>query len=207
MFLFNVETERRKDEGKRFFPFDKHREGNWSLEHIHAQHSENLKNNKLVNKWLTDHLRTLESGQLSGWESLGRELRSFKEDLEANPEAANVRERFKEIQAKTIEFFTHKEGREGKEEYRDCIANLALLDSAQNAALSNYVFDVKRDIIISYDREGRYIPFCTKMVFFKYYSPASASLHYWGEEDRKDYLNAINDIISPYYSDDSNNEL
>lgn len=206
LFLFNVETERRKDEGKRFFPFDKHREGNWSLEHIHAQHSENLKNNKLVNKWLTDHLHTLESGLLSGWESLGNEIRSFKEDLDANPETANVRERFKDIQAKTIEFFTRKEGREGKEEYRDCIANLALLDSAQNAALSNYVFDVKRDIIISYDKEGRYIPFCTKMVFFKYYSPASASLHYWGEEDRKAYLNAINDVISPYYFDDNKSE-
>ena len=206
LFLFNVETERRKDEGKRFFPFDKHREGNWSLEHIHAQHSENLKNNKLVYTWLTDHLRTLESSHLSGWESLGNELRSFKEDLEANPEAGHVRERFKDIHAKTIEFFTRKEGREGKEEYRDSIANLALLDSAQNAALSNYVFDVKRDIIISYDQDGRYIPFCTKMVFFKYYSPASASLHYWGEEDRNAYLNAINDVISPYYSNNNKSE-
>lgn len=207
LFLFNVETERHMDEGKRFFPFDKHREGNWSLEHIHAQHSENLKNNKHVYTWLIDHLQTLESSQLSGWESLGNELRSFKEDLEANPEAPHVRERFKNIQAKTIEFFTRKEGREGKEEYRDCISNLALLDSAQNAALSNYVFDVKRDIIISYDRDGRYIPFCTKMVFFKYYSPASASLHYWGEEDRKYYLDAIDEIISPYYSADIKSDL
>ncbi|MDE7089643.1 MAG: HNH endonuclease family protein, partial [Prevotella sp.] len=200
LFLFNVETERRKDEGKRYFPFDKHREGNWSLEHIHAQRSESLKNNKYVYTWLREHLRTLELGQLEGWESLGEELRSFKEDLEQNPESGHVRERFKEIQDKTIEFFTRKEGREGKEEYRDSIANLALLDSAQNTALSNYVFDVKRDIIRSYDREGKYIPFCTKMVFFKYYSPASASLHYWGEEDRKAYLDAIDEVISSFYT-------
>lgn len=199
LFLFNVETERLKDDKKRFFPFDKHREGKWSLEHIHAQQSENLKNNKLVLRWVTDHLRILEIRQSENWETIGKELAAFKEDLEKNPESPRVRDRFKEIQARTVEFFSRKDGKEGQEEYRDSIANLALLDSSQNAALSNYVFDVKRDIIISYDREGRYIPFCTKMVFFKYYSPASATLHYWGEDDRKAYLDSLDEIISPYY--------
>lgn len=207
LFLFNVETERLKDEGKRRFPFDKHRQSQWSLEHIHAQHSEMLKSNKLVLTWLTDHLRTLEASQLDGWETLGDELRTFKEDLEQNIEAAHVGDRFKAAQSHAIEFFTQKDGEAGLDEYRDSIANLALLDRGQNAALSNYVFDVKRDIIIDYDREGRYIPFCTKMVFFKYYSPASASLHYWGEEDREAYLNAIDEIISPYYIEDGNDDL
>ena len=209
LFLFNVETERRNDEKKRRFPFDKHRENNWSLEHIHAQKSENLKNNKLVYEWLVAHLRILEQGQLEGWESLADELRDFKENLERNPEMANVRDRFSDVQAKTIAFFTGKDGDDGMDDYRDCISNMALLDSSQNAALSNYVFDVKRDIIKDYDRNGRYIPFCTKMVFFKYYSPASASLHYWGEEDRKAYLDAIDDVISTYYSsaDNGNDDL
>lgn len=206
LFLFNVETERSKDEKKRFFPFDKHRDGNWSLEHIHAQRSESLRNNTQVLTWLKDHLRIVETGQLEGWENLAEELRAFKEKLERNPEMSNVRERFKDIQDKTIEFFTRKEGSDGREEYRDCLANLALLDCAQNATLSNYVFDVKRDLIIAYDRDGKYIPFCTKMVFFKYYSPASASLHFWGEEDRKAYLDAIDKIISPYYSPTVNTE-
>lgn len=209
LFLFNVETERRNDEKKRRFPFDKHRENNWSLEHIHAQKSENLKNNKLVYEWLVAHLRILEQGQLEGWESLADELRDFKENLERNPEMANVRDRFSDVQAKTIAFFTGKDGDDGMDDYRDCISNMALLDSSQNAALSNYVFDVKRDIIKDYDRNGRYIPFCTKMVFFKYYSPASASLHYWGEEDREAYLDAIDDVISTYYSsaDNGNDDL
>lgn len=209
LFLFNVETERRNDEKKRRFPFDKHRESNWSLEHIHAQKSENLKNNKLVYEWLVAHLRILEQGQLEGWESLADELRDFKENLERNPEMANVRDRFSDVQAKTIAFFTGKDGDDGMDDYRDCISNMALLDSSQNAALSNYVFDVKRDIIKDYDRDGRYIPFCTKMVFFKYYSPASASLHYWGEEDRNAYLDAIDDVISTYYlsADNGNDDL
>lgn len=199
LFLFNVETERRKDEQKRFFPFDKHREGHWSLEHIHAQHSDRLKNNQQVLLWLKDHLRILQMGHFDGWEALGEELGAFADELTRNPELAHVRERFSKAQDKTIEFFTKKDGLDSKSEYSDSIANLALLDSGQNSALSNYVFEVKREMIKSYDKEGRYIPFCTKMVFFKYYSPSSASLHYWGEEDRAAYLNAIDEIISPYY--------
>lgn len=206
LFLFNVETERSKDEKKRRFPFDKHREGHWSLEHIHARQSQSLRNNSQVLTWLTDHLRIVEKGELPGWKSLSEELRAFKEELERNPEMSRVRERFQDMQEKTIEFFTRKEGTEGREEYRDCLANLALLDCGQNAALSNYVFDVKRDIIIGYDRDGRYIPFCTKMVFFKYYSPAGASLHFWGEEDRTAYLDAIDEVISKYYTKSSNTE-
>ncbi|MDE5585546.1 MAG: DUF262 domain-containing protein, partial [Muribaculaceae bacterium] len=46
LILFNVETERLMDERKRRFPFDKHKASNWSLEHIHAQNAESLKNNK-----------------------------------------------------------------------------------------------------------------------------------------------------------------
>ena len=163
----------------------------------------------MVYEWLVAHLRILEQGQLEGWESLADELRDFKEKLERNPEMANVRDRFSDVQTKTIAFFTGKDGDDGMDDYRDCISNMALLDSSQNAALSNYVFDVKRDIIKDYDRNGRYIPFCTKMVFFKYYSPASASLHYWGEEDREAYLDAIDDVISTYYSsaDNGNDDL
>lgn len=128
LFLFNIETERQKDEKKRFFPFDKHREGSWSLEHIHAQRSEMLKNNEHVRLWLEAHLSTLEKNPLEGCDSLCAEIRSFKEELERNPEMGHVRERFKDVQDKTIEVYTQKEGSDGKAEYKDSIANLALLD-------------------------------------------------------------------------------
>ena len=45
--LFNVETERLMDDGKRRFPFDKHKDSIWSLEHIHAQNAESLKRIKI----------------------------------------------------------------------------------------------------------------------------------------------------------------
>ena len=42
------------------------------------------------------------------------------------------------------------------------IANLALLDSGDNSALSNSVFAVKRSEILARDRRGSYIPVCTR---------------------------------------------
>lgn len=43
------------------------------------------------------------------------------------------------------------------------------------------------------------IPFCTKMVFLKYYtSSAENQLHFWGQADRIAYIKAINDVLSDY---------
>ncbi len=200
LLLFNVETERLLDSGKRRFPFDKHKDGSWSLEHIHAQHSEGLSTNDKILTWLTDHARILKYSGLPGGPELALTLQSFIDEFADGREPKNVRARFEEVQKGVVEFFTQKNSHEAEEEYRHNIANMALLDVGQNAALSNYVFDAKRDIIMAYDREGRYIPVCTKMVFFKYCSPASASLHFWGENDRKAYVELIDSYLKPYYT-------
>lgn len=200
--LFNVETERLMDEGKRRFPFDKHKEGNWSLEHIHAQHSEGLATNQKILTWLKDHAKVLKNHLLKEDSQLLDDLEGFIGDIETalnnNRDPKNVRTRFEDIQKRIIKVFTN-DSDNSWEEYRDDISNLALIDGGQNAALSNYVFDAKRDIIIEYDKKGRYIPMCTKMVFFKYYTSGDSNLHFWGESDRKAYVESIDRIISPYY--------
>lgn len=87
----------------------------------------------------------------------------------------------------------------GSVEYEHSIANLTLLNSSQNTALSNSTFDVKRNKIVKFDKEGKFIPFCTKMVFLKYYTPSNENqLHFWGEPDRKAYITAINDLLRDY---------
>ena len=45
------------------------------------------------------------------------------------------------------------------------------------------------------DKNGDYIPVCTRNVFLKYYSNSDTKLHFWSVEDRKSYINAINDIL------------
>ena len=126
--------------------------------------------------------------------------------LHSDKDPGNVRERFNEIQKEVIIIFSPKEDVIKENGYSHELANMALLDVSQNAALSNSVFEVKRHRVINYDKEGRYIPICTKNVFFKYYTQNSPSLFFWGEADRRDYVEALNVKISPYYKQDNNDD-
>ena len=205
--LFNVETERLMDDGKRRFPFDKHKDSIWSLEHIHAQNAESLKKNKDILTWLESHIALLKSSESSIFEvnnELIEKMEILIEQLHSDKDPGNVRERFNEIQKEVIIIFTSKEDVVKENSYSHGLANMALLDVSQNAALSNSVFDVKRHRVINYDKEGRYIPICTKHVFFKYYTQEGPSLFFWGETDRRDYAEALNEKISPYYKQDNN---
>ena len=205
--LFNVETERLMDEGKRRFPFDRHKDSIWSLEHIHAQNAESLKKNKDILAWLESHIAILKSSEGSIFEvnnELIEKMEILIAQLHSDKDPGNVRERFNEIQKEVIAIFTPEEDDVKENSYSHGLANMALLDVSQNAALSNSVFDVKRHRVINYDKEGRYIPICTKHVFFKYYTQESPSLFFWGETDRRDYVEALNEKISPYYKQDNN---
>ncbi len=200
--LFNVETERIMDEGKRRFPFDKHKESFWSLEHIHAQNAEILTKNQDICSWLESHIAILKTGDNKVFEAdpeLIETMEVLIEQLKGTKDPGHVRERFKAIQEKVFELFTASDS-VNEPTYIHSIANMALLDTGQNAALSNSVFDVKRHCIIDYDKEGRYIPICTKHVFFKYYTQENPSLFFWGEADRREYTNAVAEIISRYFS-------
>ena len=75
------------------------------------------------------------------------------------------------------------------------LSNMTLLTVEENAALSNSTFDVKRKKIIEMDKNGEYIPICTKNIFMKYYSSSDTKLHFWSEADRIGYINAINNTL------------
>ena len=83
------------------------------------------------------------------------------------------------------------------------LSNMALLGGIENTKLSNSVFEVKRKKILQMDASGSYIPLCTKNVFLKYHNVneenfAIQQLYFWGENDRKNYLAHINDVLSEY---------
>lgn len=196
LLLFNVESVRTVDNGKQWFPFDKHKESYWSLEHIHAQQSKGLDTNDKIKLWLKDHIPSLTSLGTDREETakLIEKMEGLIADIDINPKKAQVRERFEDIQNSVSTLLSPPGG-----EYIHSLGNLALLDCGDNAALSNYAFDAKRRIVIDWDKNGKYIPFCTKMAFFKYYTPAGEQqLHYWGANDRMAYLKAINEKLADY---------
>ena len=77
---------------------------------------------------------------------------------------------------------------------------MTLLSGTMNTSIGNSVFEVKRQLIMKKDAEGEYIPYCTRLVFLKYYNKDKEDFSvqqsfYWSEEDRKNYLDAIEKIL------------
>ena len=88
------------------------------------------------------------------------------------------------------------------EDFDNSIANLALLKCEDNSALSNSVFDVKRNEIIAMDMSGAFIPFCTKMAFLKYYTKSEKNqIHFWSANDRRAYIEAINNVLGNFLAE------
>jgi len=81
----------------------------------------------------------------------------------------------------------------------DNIANLALLDSATNRSYKNAPFPIKRNRIIENDKNGIFVPICTKNLFLKYYSRKIIDIMYWKNTDAEDYLSAIRQTLSKYF--------
>lgn len=196
LLLFNVESVRQNGEHTQWFPFEKFKINkgsnvSWSLEHIHAQQSEGLRTQALWKEWLKLHLTSVEAA-CDDSEELIAEMQSAIDNEKLD------RAEFDILQQKVLDKLSAK----GGADHLHSISNLALLNTADNAALNNSTFDVKRNAIIEMDKKGQYIPFCTKMVFLKYYSPSKGNqLHFWGQKDRIAYVKEINRVLEHYLAE------
>jgi len=86
---------------------------------------------------------------------------------------------------------------------------MALLSQPDNSVLNNSAFEVKRRQIIKLDKEGSFIPICTKRVFQGYYSDAGSlePKYIWSPQDQETYLKEMLSTLSNYihYGSDSSN--
>lgn len=187
LLLMNVETVRRIKDSTERYPFRAHgRAGRWSLEHIHAQQADTLNKQDQWKEWLRLHrdaLAVLPVDDPAGRDALVHTINDSIESIDGR--------KFDDLAPRVTRYFGAKEPGQAAE-WMHSISNLALLPMAENSALSNAVFEVKRQRILKMDRAGAYIPICTRHVFLKYYSGANAQqIHFWGPQDRESYLNAM----------------
>ncbi len=190
LLLFNVESIIAEEVYQRF-PFGKYNTAEWSLEHIHAQNSQGLKNKDTQIEWIKMHIKSVKAVSPNGqYESLLNELETI-----VKSEKIESRGSFDELFYAVCNALSENTDTE----YIHTISNMALLSRCDNSALNNSTFDVKRNQIIEMDKKGAFIPYCTKMVFLKYYTPSSDNqIHFWGERDREAYISAINKTLKPY---------
>lgn len=189
LLLFNVITVMNKSSAYSRFPFDsynKNRNG-WSLEHIHAQNTEGMGNSKeLWLAWIDEHLKSFRQFPDDSYKEVVAKLEAVdRKELDK----AGFDELFNEICVMIKDDY-------GVDLHN--IDNLALLDTGANSSISNNFFDVKRSMIIEKDRNGEFIPVCTRNVFLKYYSADPSQVHYWSKSDRSDYLATIKNTLQDY---------
>jgi hypothetical protein len=166
------------------FPFERYVKEKWSLEHIHAQNSEDLKTEK--------QRRLLLEEQKIYFENLNEKgiINQINEILQEDK--INIDE-FTGLQDEIFKIFTDND-----EVYIHTIENMALLTTQDNSALNNNIFPIKRDKIIELDEKGSFIPICTKNVFLKYYSKDVTQNSKWTKIDRKAYKENLIKTLEKY---------
>lgn len=196
LLLMNVLTVAALPSSSERYSFARHRSGTWSLEHIHAQHAQGLTKAEQWRGWLSLHGDALAKLRTDDDEARATVVAEIDRALARDELTGEV---FRRLHVEVDRFFGSNEdaGPSGLH----AVSNLALLDSGDNAALSNAAFEVKRRKILDLDRRGAYIPVCTRRVFLKYYTDADeAQLGFWGPQDREGYLAAMLEIVGDYLS-------
>lgn len=195
LLLFNVLSTLGNGSQQRFL-FNKYNSEEWSIEHIHAQNSEGLKTVDLQLEWLQLHLPSLKA--IHRDEPDNELIKTVEQAIDSiRHNSSSVRSDFNDIFRRVVSDMSETTDTD----YINTLPNLALLSCGHNTCLSNSTFDVKRNLIIKMDKRGEYIPYCTKMTFLKYYDNSSdVQVHFWGQKDREAYLQAIQNVIAPYYN-------
>ena len=184
LLLFNIATIINSKGSYTRFSFNEYNGKKWSLEHIHAQNDKELKDKKAQDAWLSSVEKYLDDNKI-GDKQLAEMIGSFKEDNKRNDFFAlqiEILNRFGDVNMHGIE-------------------NIALMTAEDNSFLSNGLFIEKREKIIEMDKNGKFIPICTKNVFLKYYSNELSNLYFWSKDDQEDYKGSIIKTLENFFGE------
>lgn len=207
LLLFNVLTmDQQGSLSQQRFPFHIYHQKNWSLEHIHAQKSEAVQGNNNIPELIASTLKELNELYTTPnecpaeIEAIKQQLQEFSKQTDLDKSQTS---RFYELLRHLDAYFSDDSSGEIHE-----MSNMALLTSGDNAALNNSYFLSKRIKLLQLERNGAFIPPCTRNVFLKVYSPIGAPSYKWGKADREAYLKAMKEMVKEYITDNetSNND-
>ena len=176
LLLYNILTMLNNEKDDSHFPFHIYKEGKWDIEHI-TSIVDSIPTNK--KEWLNDAIPYIEDEILA---------------CSAKDCSCDDDEEFKLIFEDIVKHFN----RDVKDQDINDISNLALLDSETNRGYKNAVFPFKRNTIIEKDKQGTFIPICTKNVFLKYFNNYPPKISFWTQEDREKYYQDLEKILSLY---------
>lgn len=209
LLLFNIQTIISTSEADMRFPFDKYKSQNWDIEHINSQSDKTI-NPTSRKSWALDLLEfytgingytdeiinelTKKEIQRKKVETLESSTKSICEKLINMLDSDTVNETtFYSVYDEIMNLHAVKDFVEN-----DNLSNLALLDDITNRGYGNAMFFIKRKKIIDNDRQGIFVPICTKNVFLKYYTKHSDNNLIWSQNDANDYLETMKVVLKDY---------
>ena len=186
LLFFNIATILNNKSSNIRFSFSEFSTKRWSLEHIHAQNDKGLKDKKAQDVWLENMKKYIKEDAIE--DTIKEKIDSFIKGIENN--------HFSELQTQILNRF-------GDEELLNMhgIENLALLAAENNSSLSNGPFIEKREKIIEMDKDGEFIPICTKNVFLKYYTKNLSDVYFWSKQDQEDYKDSIIKTLENFFGE------
>ncbi|MDD7961403.1 DUF262 domain-containing protein [Microbacterium thalli] len=199
LLLMNVQTVLGSSDPGSKFSFFAYAQQGWSLEHIHARHSEDLKTEQQRRDWITAHLAEINR---TTWETGAREaVEAVIAKMTAHlslPQTRTDTAGFEDILDRVFALFSAGEDQSDDEAIHG-LRNLALLQRDFNSKLNNAVFSLKRERILELDSRGAYILPCTRNVFLKYYTPsAEQQLSIWSPQDQGVYYDKLVETVSDF---------
>lgn len=188
LLLYNILTMLNNKQDNSYFPFNIYKKEKWDVEHITSV-TDSIPVNR--DQWLEDAKVFIEDNE-EGKKLINRIKNCEESDNDA------FEELFKDI-VKHFNYYL-------KDEDINDISNLALLDSETNRGYKNAVFPLKRKTIIDREKNGTFIPICTKNVFLKYFSEYPPKISFWTQDDRDNYDRDLREILSAYITEEANND-
>ncbi|CUV64994.1 conserved hypothetical protein [Sulfurovum sp. enrichment culture clone C5] len=173
LLMFNIQTILDNKKANLRFQFDRYKEQDWDIEHIRSKTDKYPKTEKEKSEWISD---------IKDKNTKSKEEVLRMEEKEFNSFFDNRQKEFEGDDALN----------------KDDIGNLALLDLSTNRSYGNAFFAIKRYTIIENDKNGTFIPICTKNVFLKYYSENATDLQKWTKDDAEKYKSAIVTTLKNY---------
>src|SRR5690606_6754003 len=138
----------------------------WSLEHIHAQNSENFTDKDKQKEWLLDHSELLNNK--GGFDLLINRINSYLKGELPDVTFAIIYEEVFDVLSNTT-----------KDLEKHTLQNMCLLDGRTNSSLNKSVFEVKRMKVRERELDGYFIPISSRNVFLKTYSKYPKNNTFW----------------------------
>lgn len=175
------------------FPFDLYKKQKWDIEHINSFTTYEITKAEEQVKWVDTAIEDLSSLGINIHEmdqSLYADIERFKSNT-GNNIFHSIKSRLAKLAGEDVD---------EDEEIKNNLGNLTLLNAEINRGYGNSLFVTKRKEIINKDKEGCFIPICTKNIFLKYYDTEGSTKTIWSKAngDHSKYLYEIRETLKDF---------